>query len=255
MDLIKMAKFSRIAYKRDARIKEELKKMNYEDVLGDMFCVQIFNIDGLKCFITHKDGETIISIRGSNNLKNWLRNFDIGKLQLAQGRVHGGFLKNAEKLYRHIKDRIDYRDKIYVTGHSLGGALAMLIANFLYEDFRDVRGVAAFECPNISDKRYIKNTESYKFKRVMFKNNIDLVTKVPPFFMEYYNYNCDLVYFNKDDVAIINPTSITMFLDRFKTYLNPSNWVELAEDHLMDNILSLVLKNKDIIERIGEIGK
>ena len=76
----------------------------------------------------HKDGETIISIRGSNNLKNWLRNFDIGRLQLAQGRVHGGFLKNAEKLYKHIKDHIDYRDKIYVTGHSLGGALAMLIA-------------------------------------------------------------------------------------------------------------------------------
>jgi len=122
----------------------------------------------------------------------------------------------------------------------------------MYEDFYDIVGCLLIECPNISDKRYIKNTDKYKFKRIMIKNNIDIVTYMPPFWMNYYNYKCDTIYFNRDGLCLENPSNFAIRLDKIATYLNPTNWTEVAEDHLLDNILALIYKNKERVDNFGK---
>lgn len=249
MDIMYLSQLSRLAYKRDIRIVEELFKENYntEDI-------KVINISNLKCFIAIRDDKTYISFRGSDNLKNWLNNFNIGKGIVAQGNIHNGFLMASKTLYNEILPFIKQKrhNRIYLTGHSLGASLASLVSNYLYEDFYDVREVLLIECPNISDKRYIKNTENYKINRVMIKNNIDIVTYMPPFWMDYRNYKCDMIYFNRDGDLVENPSYFTVKLDKIATYLNPFNWTEVAEDHLLDNVMALIEKNKQAVIDFGE---
>ena len=79
----------------------------------------------------------ILSFRGSSNIANWITNLSTNKVDypICSGcKVHNGFYKawglaknvvnqNIEEL-RHL-----YRGaSLYITGHSLGGALATLAA-------------------------------------------------------------------------------------------------------------------------------
>lgn len=241
------ANLSRIAYKTERRIYEELIALDY-----DVDNITLLDIVGCRCFIARKRNKVVISFRGSDNLRNWLNNFSYKK----SNDVHGGFWTTANKLYEKIREYIQVNDEIYLTGHSLGAALSLIVGNLLYEDLKYVRSVVAFESPNIAGETYIKKTESYRIKRTHIRNNVDIVTHLPPTTTGFKNYNFNnVVYFNWRDKAKINPTTLYIAVDKTRTLITLKRWKEVAEDHLLDNVIELIAKNKDIIERIGEIGK
>ena len=79
----------------------------------------------------------IVSFRGSSNIANWISNLSFNQVSYPKCngcKVHNGFYSawNLAKstLLKNIQDlRAAHRDApIYVTGHSLGGALAALAA-------------------------------------------------------------------------------------------------------------------------------
>lgn len=223
---------------------------DYEDII-------IETIDDLRFIIVKKEDKTYLSVRGSSNFPNWISNFKISKTTTFKGGVHKGFLECTNKLYPVIRKHIDNVSELYFSGHSLGSSLVSLLANKLYEDnFNNIKCVLMIESPNVFDKRYLNNTKHYKFKRVFIKNNIDLVKIMPPKWMGYVNYNpkttydCDLIYINKDNLALINPNKMSISFDKFQTYINPFNWGEIASDHSMDYVLSLVIKNEKIIKEL-----
>ena len=109
------------------------------------------------------------------------------------GKVHLGF----QEAYKSVKDQllhiIDESDapRIYLTGHSLGGALALLAAYDLASQGYPVKGVVTFGAPRVGTRIFedafghlnifsMRLQQASPYKR-------DVVTRIPPKFVGYSN--------------------------------------------------------------------
>jgi triacylglycerol lipase len=80
--------------------------------------------------------------------------------------------------------------KIVCTGHSLGAAIATIVASRL-----DADELYTFGSPRVGNKAFVDEMMNDKIKHYRFVNNNDVVTTVPFAFMGY-RHNGDLIYIN-----------------------------------------------------------
>ncbi len=97
----------------------------------------------------------------------------------AGGRVHAGFLK----AFKDVSDQLDALlaakapgQKIWLTGHSLGGALATLAAAHLGSSV--VQGLATYGCPRVGDAAFASVLPQQSYDRFVHRD--DWVPTVPP---------------------------------------------------------------------------
>jgi len=149
----------------------------------------------------------IIALRGTEpgqfsditaDLKFWRVNYR------SKEKIHSGFFFEALSLWGQIVDALykelkvntkDARD-IYVTGHSLGGAMAVVVAGFVQRhtpvDGR-LAGLITFGQPRVGNKEF---NESIKCEWKRFVNNNDVVPRVPPKMYKVFQDGGDLQYIN-----------------------------------------------------------
>lgn len=119
------------------------------------------------------------------------------------GSMHTGFLKAIESVRKDI-DRILYEidsDNIYVTGHSLGGALAVAAAIRLSQKKR-LAACYTFGCPKIGEAK-LDFTISTSVYRIV--NGQDLVPRLPLRFGTPYQHVGDLRFLARDGRLLRSP--------------------------------------------------
>jgi len=140
------------------------------------------------------NGNTIVvSFRGTNakDIKNWITNLNFAKQtpykQVPDAAVHDGFLNAYEKLSPQIisgvKDLIGTKTKVtvYITGHSLGGALATLCAVDLKISF----GIKAniflytFGTPRVGNQAFAQYCNALTNENWRLVHYADLVPQLP----------------------------------------------------------------------------
>lgn len=150
----------------------------------------------IQCFLRIVKNEIIIVFRGSDSKKDWKTDSKFWKTEIPYGnsrskiRVHSGFI-NAYKspnirmrIQKYVSD-FDIQ-KIYLTGHSYGAALAVLCAvdleyNFPKKDYE----VMVFGCPRVGNNAFKKSYNLRLFKTLRVENSGDIVTKIPFAFLGY----------------------------------------------------------------------
>lgn len=108
------------------------------------------------------------------------------------GSVHAGFHSAFESISEILHTKLAEYDgtdvKIWITGHSLGGALATLMAADILrlnslESNLDLRGVYTFGSPRVGNNafydRFTEQAASAKTRVVRFRNGDDAVTHIP----------------------------------------------------------------------------
>jgi hypothetical protein len=168
--------------------------------------------------IFYQDNLVFIAFRGSEKkLNDWLSNFNLQKVtspyipevehksllqrltqdvskvwdEIHEGtpKVHQGFLKAFQSLiptqgqhfqtFAEIIEQIKNK-RIWLTGHSLGGALAAVATSYLMSKNIPIAGLYTFGSPRIGNRSYrtyINQKLTYKYWR--FGNDHDIVADIP----------------------------------------------------------------------------
>ena len=181
------------------KLKQGLRDINMQ-LIG-----KPFDVEGTQAFLAHNNKFLVLAFRGTeaNSTKDIKADVS-AKLTGAQdgGRVHKGFKDAFEHVEQEIQDRLKqfakYQDfPLYITGHSLGGALATIASRRL-EHQGGIAAVYTFGSPRVADEDWVSDMEVPYYRLV---NAADCVTMLPP---------------NGDIVAVIN------WLMQFVPWLGPS---------------------------------
>ena len=115
-----------------------------------------------------------ISIRGTANNPNIWQDIDIALLKDSELGVmlHKGFRDDAQKVYADLKPHIRKGYAIRVTGHSLGGAIAIILASYVATDGYDLHRLVTFGQPKVTDEFGLGGLEG---KIVRVAHNLDVV--------------------------------------------------------------------------------
>ena len=108
--------------------------------------------------VEQDDGSIVIAFRGTADLRNWLTDADCFRALLLEQlngdrcEVHAGFLAAYESiispLTAHLRRIVAGLRPLFVTGHSLGGALALLAALELKRQGFNIAQVYTFGQPD-----------------------------------------------------------------------------------------------------------
>jgi triacylglycerol lipase len=97
------------------------------------------------------------------------------------GNVHRGFKEALESVWLGIRGFIQKHPnaKVFLTGHSLGAALAVLLASRLEVSGHNIRAVYTFGCPRVGNSVFARIAND-RFNHFRMRNNNDAVTRLPP---------------------------------------------------------------------------
>ena len=142
---------------------------------------------------------TVIVFRGTDDLEDWLANLKVIAQDVPGGQIHGGFYEAYQSLRRNIHQALSEADPkfLWISGHSLGGALAVACAHDLTEANVPVDGVVTFGQPMVAKADLANHLSSRLSKYQRFINFADIVPRIPPLF----THTGSLVWFTKDGIV------------------------------------------------------
>ena len=184
----KLAKMSGVAYTEPNIAKHEFNQLGYPHCL-------FVNNEGAQCYIVWNSKELVLVFRGTEANKWNDIKADINAWFTPQkiGKCHKGFDNELQKLWYQIEFAVEAQapnKKLYITGHSLGGAMATLCASKI--EYYQVDFLCTFGSPRVGNRKFVKNIPVEHHRYV---NNNDIVTSVPPALMTYKHHG-DMKYIN-----------------------------------------------------------
>ncbi|MGF6456457.1 lipase family protein [Pseudomonas frederiksbergensis] len=136
-----------------------------------------------QAFITHHDEITLIAIRGTLEGADFLRDTDAEQVPFVEGvgNAHQGFYDAFKAMSEFIKVYLDQfyaGQKIIVCGHSLGGAIATLLAEALRRDPNEYDVLLyTYGSPRAGDADFVNGAAELAHHRMV--NNNDPIPSVP----------------------------------------------------------------------------
>jgi hypothetical protein len=191
-----------------------------------------------------------VAVRGTAGIENALMDaeYDKKKSKTLGLYLHNGFRKLTREIwYGGVKDYLetipsDY--KIRVTGHSLGGAIAVILSMYLKKDEFNLDKCITFGQPKVTNKK-----GSWKYRRlpvVRVVHDNDPVPRVPP--VSFIGAKRG-IYHHLGAMLMINDDGTIKSFDRKEAGdpLVNSLWDRAGstevDDHKMDNYIKAIKEN------------
>jgi hypothetical protein len=206
--------------------------------------VQSFSSQGTECFVASNSDFAIVAFRGTETtprtsaprdfadiFRDLLIDFDIIPTRLGQGgKVHHGFQKAVDDVWldhdgtegiASYLSRLDSDGRartIWVTGHSLGAALATLAA----QRCDRLHGLYTFGSPRVGDEGFAESFRQlikgkFGIEYYRFVNDKDIVTTVPP--QGFYRHVGSLKHIGSDGGIRDDPTFFARLAQHFRSLL------------------------------------
>ncbi|MBF0284391.1 MAG: lipase family protein [Magnetococcales bacterium] len=249
---ILMAKHAQNAYLDGTPLLKAMKSLGFPNV------EQFLQEETQGC-VAWNDSAVVLSFRGTEaKLKDWETDFQAAFVPGPEGRVHRGFNRALEIVWPQVLNLLtplwnqDRARSYWITGHSLGGALATLAAARLrfIEGDRPMHGVYTFGSPRVGDKNFGEAYNRQLMGRTFrFVNNNDIVPRVPPRLLGYTHVGT-LEYLTEDGKLVDDIGFWNLLLDRARGALGDlgEKGLDAIKDHGIANYIS-------ILEQIEKPGK
>lgn len=170
---------------------------NISDLEAVQACQAIYNspatlpipITGAYVRVTSaSDGTTkIVTFRGSITVEDWVRDFFGVPVSIRNhpqlGRCHAGFLDAAQSIAANVADSVG-SSRFILTGHSLGGAVAVGVAGLLVCSGIEPSAVVTFGAPRFGMMKFVALLASYGVRQYVRGTDLvpDLPEYMPPLF-------------------------------------------------------------------------
>lgn len=190
--------------------------------------------------------KVIVAFRGTQpkNLQDWMSDAESILVPGPAGMVHKGFLDALNLVYPELRKmvaRLQNRSQsLWVTGHSLGAALATLfVAKLRFEEDKPVYGLYTFGQPRTGDRSFARAFDQ-DFQSLMFRfvNNTDVVPRVPPR-AGLYSHVGTFLYFDERRRLQADPGFWFRHLDALRSAVDDFRNLEpgAIKDHFMTEYL------------------
>ena len=228
------AKLSAHAYKSEKAAVNAAKKMGFK-------WVKLISRDGAEVLVAKDRNDLWFAFRGTEPSKVNDVMADLNMIKgaaKAGGKVHSGFQKEVNDLWMDVLAEIEHNDQlkvrkdVYMTGHSLGAAMATIAATRYapHELF-------TFGSPRVGGPRFIKNI---KCPHLRFMNNNDIVCRIPPAWLGFRHHG-EMIYFNADGNQQPKPTWKDLFLGVLNSWKR-FKFFDGIVDHDIPNYVKAITK-------------
>jgi len=204
------AVFASVAYCPRTCLENWSCKTSAHDPLTDVSYI-VFNLTQAPGYIGYSASRNaiIVSFRGSSNIQNWIENFNFEKvpyLFCLRCEVHAGFFSDYAAVEPTVNNKVQNllnkypTARVVTTGHSLGGALAMIAGMELKRVFYNIDvEIHHFGAPRIGNPnlaRHINNRIPNIYRVVHHK---DIVPHLPPDLPEFdYHHSAYEIFWDAD---------------------------------------------------------
>jgi len=181
------AKLSKIAYYNLKDAKSQAKKLGFSTV-------EFYDRDGAQAYRFMNKTDLVIACRGTeptawNDISADLKAIPV--MSETVSRVHKGFKKEVDDLWPMVCEDIDrsvnLKKDLWFCGHSLGAAMATIMSSRAKhkESLNDPVALYTYGSPRVGWSGYVKSLDVVHHR---WKNNNDIVTKVPLWIMGYRHH-------------------------------------------------------------------
>jgi len=190
-------------------------------------------------FIIENETSVIIAFRGTKSDLDWLADLKIEQelfpFAMNGGSVHSGFLSIYKSCREMIIDSVKQRaptKKIFITGHSLGGSLATLLAFELASSEICNPNIYTFGSPKVGNIKFKEKYDEIVRQSIRFVNLYDVVPLLPPFKVDVKPINIHLEYVQVQNAITfaVNKSSISKS-HHITTYLEGVNKMKKQYDY------------------------
>lgn len=174
--------FSRYAYRTKEQILEKYK--SFDDVY-------VNTINEIQYIVLRDDTKKMyyIAIRGTSNSHNAMQDVEFFKDKSFRLGInlHTGFHRASEIIADDLLHRLDKSYSISVTGHSLGGACAVIVSWYLDYSGHNITDCMTFGQPKVTDTDGIRKMRG-KIPLTRVVNETDVVSLIPPAGTHHHRY-------------------------------------------------------------------
>ena len=171
-----MAELCEVAYKSPVTVEATFKRLGFHDWQTV--------VDGsMVGYVLIHNQTAVVVLRGSDDRNDWLVNLTSMTSRTSNGRIHRGFSDAYRPLQPQVETilRNNSIKNVWISGHSLGGALALVAANdLLLDDSIEIKGVVTFGQPAVAKSdlaNYLDQALLGRYAR--FVNHDDIVPRIP----------------------------------------------------------------------------
>lgn len=189
-----LAKFSQAAYRDESKLDADELKVDFVKQIGfDAFTENgplgiSVTLGGTRKDLILAFRGTVFEIRSWESLllaaANWIIDLAFDQVEHARfgWRIHSGFSHVINHVWEEIDDTVRSHlrpgQRLWITGHSLGGALANLAANeFSAAGIVAVAGAYTYGAPRVGDAAF---ASAYHIPHFRIENGHDVVPHLPP---------------------------------------------------------------------------
>jgi triacylglycerol lipase len=117
-------------------------------------------------FIGHSGSAIVMAFRGTTNIRDWMTDAKIAFVDVPHGKVHSGFNSALDSVWAEVLETLKqtqiYAQSLWITGHSLGRALAALAAaaRLSLDEHKPINGIYTFGQPRVGDRQFSREVDN-----------------------------------------------------------------------------------------------
>lgn len=251
-EIAREARFANAAYQSEAAVRALAAQENYVLTLYH----RVAEIQMTFYLATDDSSRSqVIAVRGTSNSENAM--LDIAFRLMPDDktgiRLHQGFAYAAGLIYEELRPLLKKNYRIRSTGHSLGGAVAQILAMYLDADGFEVGRIVTFGQPKVTNIPGANRFQHLEILRVVTPT--DVVPLVPPFDPLDIS-NIDIYWHAGSEVILLEGARYAV-LEGVDSMLRAANFTQRipTEDnlnnHFMDLYIDLITAKLESPERVS----